>query len=651
MRNPLVQSATIVTGIWWGALTFDYIKVSEHRHLYNPVGLASRVTGNLALDLGAAAAAGSALWIALYAARRKTKTQIEGKSHRGFSTTLGIIPPGLGEPPRIRKAAPQFAPDDPLAQWLPRYRKYPEHDALVRAIIEVMAAHDTPAAPVSGWHADLSLFEHSCNVCRYMVTHAADYSYEPHVNKQGQISHPLHDPMYRFDRADPLIALVAMAHDIGKIETYIRHDDSSVTERRDDHDRLGSFMLARLPEAWELPAEDRRDLLAAVAYYHHPQWLPNSASDRSRALMEFLREADAKVSRDEGRDVLVPSDQDETAAVDPMFEAFADLLATPGRINGRNAGLRIGYKHADKLYLAEEPLRNALAERLGLSRVQCNKQLADRRYAVTVHLMEALDNRGLLFKNHNGQSFTKQRAYWNVTFTLVNAKDASKSKRIAQRHVLIVKLDGQLRYLTKSLPDSLGIPESIEPYWGVRAAMGKDLARATPDAAPGEYGGRIVPSQQGTTKAWHEHLQGEVKHTHGRAKKAQEDTPEDVLRGAATQDTRPPQALEQEQPGRENVVLSPADIKKTFFKLSRALNQKTVRTQQVRSDQPGYDRYGIYLDEQAERAIGHQDYTALLIHGRSGVPLDPSMEVRESTQEQGTYVVILTVEANRPTNV
>lgn len=102
-----------------------------------------------------------------------------------------------------------------------------------------------------------------------------------------------------------MIPLLALAHDIGKLEAYVLEADGSVKtkeegsaltpqdDNRISHDSLGARILARFPEYWDLPVRDRQTINLVIGHYHHPSQFPVdrnglSLDDRMTALMEFF---------------------------------------------------------------------------------------------------------------------------------------------------------------------------------------------------------------------------------------------------------------------------------------------------------------------------------------------------------------------------
>ena len=427
MNNPLLRSGAIVVAFWWLLLTS--LSLGDLSN-FTSANLSASVS-KLAVVL-LAIVLGVAYPVAYLIRRRKYRLEkLSGTASRGLAITIGPTPKGLLPPKRLPGS--EFVPDEghPLGEWLAHVRQArPDIHAVFEAVTEVYAAHmELPAAPVKYGHGGRSLFEHTCVVVDMMMEKAQAFAFDGSYSKSGKKTTALLDPQFLFDRADPMIPLIAYAHDIGKVDAYKMDQKGHVSEVLPDHDRPGRLLLARLPEVWDLPKEDREVLFNAVGYYHHPQALPRHVDDRSRALMELLLEADLAAGEWEGKNPLhkgapvtpglsrghgtrwsgseleaTQDEQDENthpassnsdntsgprsdtpAALEaPASKAspsvstenldeqeamlvhhVIDILAMPHAVNGSKRPFRIGYKYGTRIYLKEAALCKAVATAIG----------------------------------------------------------------------------------------------------------------------------------------------------------------------------------------------------------------------------------------------------------------------------------------------
>lgn len=460
VTNPLVKSVAVVTATWWTALTLTSNE---------PLSGFAKVTTSLAGSITAALAGLSTVFMILHIGRYFAKDNIKGTENRGLSISMGKLPVGIGQPDRVKGATIE---DDEtrLSQW---YRlaktKYPAHAQVFEACLQIYARnHDLPASPVRVGHGGVPLFDHALHVAEVTLELAETWNYDGERTQKGDLRLPLSDPEYVFNRHDPLIPVLAIAHDIGKIECYSQ-EDGKIKEFRQDHDMVSGLMLSRTPETWLLDTDDRNDLLLAVSHYHHPSYLPTHASDRVRAIMGLLIAADVKASTEEGIPDIAKAWKElaeQPTDNELIWQVFGDILAAPGSINGQDRDNRIGYKNGAFLYLFEEKTRHAVAKAIGNDRAaEKRSRMKDGRYRVTDSLMESLEANGLLYSTHKGKKYSHAKALFKVTFT--DPRNADYSVTVPA--VIILKLGNPLLSRFDKYPDSRLQPSKVEPLFSPAA--------------------------------------------------------------------------------------------------------------------------------------------------------------------------------------
>lgn len=492
MRSEVIKATFIVALIWWAILT-------AYAFFGDPVGFVFGkrhfFTSWTAILMGVLiGGGGSAAYIFLDRQNRRLLLQPEEK--RGLSISIGEVPEQAGTPLRS-KVMPDLTGTASIRRWLGWLEKTsPEHAVLAKAIIRTFWNDpNLPATHVKGGHGGKTLFEHTVLVCEQMLLLSQNWEYKGLRGKSGALVLALRDTNYRFDRTDPLIGIVALAHDLGKIECYIL-EEGNIVGSRHDHDRVSSQMLARMPEFWDLPREDRSALLGSVGYYHHPQDLPldqdgRAADDRSIALLELLIRADhAAGDVESGRAPFVAPSQSsagsysqsssesggresaggavprESISEEQLWNAFIELVKEPGRVNGRNAKLSIGQKRDELVYFKEQALRVEMVKRLGISDMH---RYGDGRYAFTEDLLEVLIDKNVLYNWHEGQEYSKHRALFRVSFF-----NAENSGHLATwPAVVIVKPGSSIPFLS-SLPDHPANPKIERPVYSENSARNKN---------------------------------------------------------------------------------------------------------------------------------------------------------------------------------
>lgn len=483
-----VLPAVVTTATAWWAAFFIYEMIVYPKWVFGNLGaLMAHVTQTWGMILfGAVAGVGAALLLA-HKRRQLMHEELAGESLRGLTTSMGKVPIIAAEPSRA-PVPPQLAqfgvPGTHASAWMRETMKVsPGHARLMDALLRVLN-HDPrlPATHVAGGHGGKTLLEHSLLVVQCMLEMARDWQYEGLKNKKGEVVVGLRNPAYKFNSHDPLLAIVALAHDIGKIECYIKDKQGKVVDTRHAHDVVGARMIARMPEFWGIPKADRDVLTLVVAHYHHPQDLPmhedgRAIDDRTLAVQELLIKADKAAGKIESGtlyentmgETQAPAGSPEAAikVVDGevLYAAFLEIIHEPGRINGKDSSVRVGQKHAGRVYFAESALRVALIRKLGLSSAPV---LGDGRSALTVQLMEMLSERGLLVQEVEGRTYSHKRAMFRVAF--FNSKTG---KHLADWPAVFIVNPGADLPQISSMADHISRVEITRPVWGETSARGK----------------------------------------------------------------------------------------------------------------------------------------------------------------------------------
>lgn len=334
--RQVIKAACFVYGGWWCLISLYW----WFSHPSSGFLSAMARQGKQYLVLLAIGIALTVLAILFF--RAVKRSMLAGRKLRGLSLSIGDIPGG-GEVASAENASVDVAPKSDvkltyLKSWRHDYAKnFPAHSCLIDKLLRIYQVEPTiPATHVKGGHGGRSLLEHSLLVAGVMAEKSRDFSYTGLTNTDGKLVIGLRKLDYRFDSNDPMIYLVGLAHDIGKIESYVRDEDGQIVGTKSQHDQIGSRMLSRLPETWALPDDDRRMLLQVVAHYHHPQFMPldmdgRALDDRTQAMQELLILADNIASGiEEGA---IPANQSRTPAsaapVTPHAASELDQAGAP----------------------------------------------------------------------------------------------------------------------------------------------------------------------------------------------------------------------------------------------------------------------------------------------------------------------------------
>lgn len=518
VKRAALPAVFVVVTAWWAALTI-YEAVLYPAWFFANLGVLFNHAWKtmLMIAYGAIAGVGIALYVS-HLKRRDVERGLEGESFRNLTTTMGAVPISAIEPARgatIPVLSQHGEPGEKVGAWLRAMgRLSPSHAKLMEALLRVFN-HDPllPATHIPGGHGGKSLLQHSLLVTQAMLEMAPSWSYEGQKNKKGDVVIGLRNPAYVFNSSDPILGIVALAHDLGKIECYIKDKAGKVVDSRHAHDVVSGRMIARMPEFWLLSKEDRDAIILAISYYHHPQDLPmhedgRVIDDRTIAVLELLIKADKAAGKIEsgtlyentmGQEGEAGSGENSPAAKlvddETLYKEFIEIIHESGRINGKDSSIRVGQKHGGLLYFAETALRVALIRKLGLSN---SPSLGDGRSALTVQLMEVLSARGLLVQEFDGKAYSYKRAMFRVAF--FNSKT---NKHLADWPAVLIVNPGAGLPQISSMKDHLSRVEITRPVWGESSAKGKSAAALPPlnmedaDEAQGEAPNEATPAAEG----------------------------------------------------------------------------------------------------------------------------------------------------------
>lgn len=512
MRQPILRANFRVGVFWWLGLT---VWSSWGDRNLGEIWQAVADQGRYGL-LGIVAGTAAVL-IFSKLTRAGLVGYLASSDDNGISCSLGPVPKAA---PFISFANHTVLPsrqggDTKLAE-LQKFRAsftatHPEHIAFLDVILAIFAARmHLPATHVEGDHGYSTLFEHSLLVAGVMQETAPQWKYEGIKNKAGDVVIPLRRPDYHFKVDDPLVYLVGLAHDIGKIESYRYDDEGKLVGTRHEHDLVGARMLARIAAFWALPAADRDALTLAIGFYHHPQAMPLSEGgiardDRTIALMELLITADKLAGKIESLQpysgpsgelpkkakpprrsesphpavkapakaatgtVLGPVESPVDKQAPHVYQAFVELCGEADRINCPDHSTNIGQKYGQYLVFHGESLSKWLCRSLGVK----DETLGDGRHKILDELMHAFEAKGMLYNEFEGNRYSASRAYWDVSFFSRSEKENGKPKPLrGWRHAVIIKPGQVLPGLT-SLPDNNATMEVTRCSWSGNAAKNK----------------------------------------------------------------------------------------------------------------------------------------------------------------------------------
>ena len=447
MKNNLIKSAFTVFITWWVIFT-GYAFYKTGMAVVDEMQAASYIGVMVVLGglLG-----GFSVYYLIRVGKEAKKNELRGDNYNGLICTVGQVPLVISSPQRRKREISisdlhgyaKDVPHDYFINWKNKFEhSHPQHVELFLALVQILSHDETiPATHVPGGHGNRTLFEHSLLAAYIMDELGKKYEYSGlKSSKNNKKIIELSDDDYRFNSNDPLLAIVGLAHDIGKIEAYVRHKETkAIVGIKSEHDLTGARMLARVDEMWALPEADRRVVTLAVAHYHHPMSLPLSPSrravdDRTIAIMELLINADTAVSAIEARSLKLDGyelkgiEEEEETSVDNEIDSFEDekiyqyiiqCIKEKGRINNSDTRFNIGSYcqvrgfNKPMLVLRDDSLRNLVMQKLG---VAVSEDTPGGVTQMGARIRSILDSKGILIKEIRDRKYNSDYALWSITF-------------------------------------------------------------------------------------------------------------------------------------------------------------------------------------------------------------------------------------------
>lgn len=466
-RQPIIKAAFIVTLFWWTVTTLWHVGFNI------PALLKGEVVLNWHWTLSVLMAVGAGILCGLFAAafsiwfdKRETQKKLQGRMQHGLATSIGPIPLHYRDlrdpdeevqpiPEEAVATVPEIASEGTvnfLTRWHERYDEdYPEVAALMYGIETVLMKYcDLPATHIYGGHGGRTLLAHSLLVSWYMDQLAPHHTYDGKIKLPNYtVDLTLRRENYKFEPDDPLVALIGLVHDIGKIECYQYDADGKLIGCRPDHDSTGVRILARMPEYWKLSAEDRQVLSVAVKFYHHPQDTPTEdgdlpLDDRLHAVLELLIRADTLASRREVGENATAALVALQAGSDPvgleskvnakadLWNAIAEVLLRADAINGKDRTTNLGFKRfhplfkTDMLVMKEDVFISAVCAESGFDNFI--PKTSNSVSAMTKAVLRLLDEKNCLYAEQERGGRNPETALYKVEFFTEDQYWAEKFK-------------------------------------------------------------------------------------------------------------------------------------------------------------------------------------------------------------------------------
>jgi hypothetical protein len=265
--------------------------------------------------------------------------------------------------------------------------------AVLREILGIFSAHPNAYA---GEGVTGSLLEHALNLSSKALTHRR---------------HP------------GLAAIVAAAHELGKIVAYEKQGDGWQLSK--PHDREAARVLSTLDSWWALPELDRTAVMLAVCFNSKPRFIPDMNGDPAsyklaRDILSAAEGATSEALAEEKQRTLERSESLEKKELpEVIFETFVKALPQlPFQSRGLPKGVQaVAWKVGSRVYMLEIKLRETVLAKMPADvrgALTPNPKDRARVQPFTLELLKALEAKGWLVRKIDATQLEMKEALWNI---------------------------------------------------------------------------------------------------------------------------------------------------------------------------------------------------------------------------------------------
>jgi len=252
---------------------------------------------------------------------------------------------------------------------------------------------------------------------------------------------------------DPLLPVIALSHDLGKILSHEKIDGKWV--RKAYHDKLSGLILSGLPSFKQLPFEEQSLLLLAVKYSHSKAEMPifpsNKEQDRLQKLFFEAVSIDKEQTKEEKKEVK------KKLSLEELFEKDFHRIISQiqfqqyGLAKGEKAG---GWRNGDSIFVLEVHVRQAIVSLADADLVAAEGGMHRAKGSIpnlTKKFMEYCKKKGWLIDEYKGMA--ARNGLWTI-----------KPGKIVFKGVFWLKLPESMHFL---LPENAPYEvEVLEPTHG-----------------------------------------------------------------------------------------------------------------------------------------------------------------------------------------
>jgi hypothetical protein len=215
-----------------------------------------------------------------------------------------------------------------------------------------------------------------------------------------------------------LSAIVAAAHELGKLTAYRKGDNGEWTATK-NHDREASRILGTLDSWAALPQLDRDSVLMAVKFHSNARSIPDLNGDPN--VYRFAREL-LTVADDVQTEAVTEEKQrtlEKTELPDVIFDSFVRALPSLSfQSRGLPKGVQaVAWKVGSRVYMLEIKLRETVLAKMPADvrgALVPNGKERQRVQPFTQELLKALETRGWLVRKIDDTKIEAKDALWNI---------------------------------------------------------------------------------------------------------------------------------------------------------------------------------------------------------------------------------------------
>ena len=362
-------------------------------------------------------------------------------------------------------------------------QRHGQHLAVFDALACVMLhPHCLPTPAGVDMHGGRSLLTHTLLVFALMAQRVYSYIYMP---GHGRLAIDIN---FKLDPLDPLIPIVAMTHDLGKIRKMVCPEGSGRLILLPGHDSQAARDMAQVLELWapEIDPEDRRIVLTLLAYYGRVADMPVRkmkagerpvvTSDRMHALVGLLAECDRLASAIElgaayqfdapAVTIEVQAPVEEVVEPVNLFHSLAKFFVMAMPVNARSPVRSVGFKRKDPdfsknrdvVIIDELEFVKAFASFLGKPELSARE---GKSSALTKLVLELLDERGFLFRFDEGSGVALRPAtscLYKIAFRNADAPPDAEPTLLLSSAFLVDVTEWPNMAKLQGYPNCLSVP-------------------------------------------------------------------------------------------------------------------------------------------------------------------------------------------------